>query len=186
MSNKIQLQANNIDLQTIKNNVEELPESNAWTGQTSIVPGTQSITIPAYTDKELTVQGDADLIAVNIAAGIQIFGVNGSANVAPMKVTTGSFVPTESGFLKTVTVQHGIGATPRFFMAYSLETGDGYDCLFFKAFVDPKNLIYSIDTDYHGGSPGYERTDRGLDSTTAELTARKMFIGATYHWIAVA
>lgn len=114
MSNKTQLQENNVKLQTIKNNVEELPESNAWTGQTSIVPGTQSITIPAYTDKELTIQGDANLIAANIAKGKTIFGVTGTANtsLSDFGVDFGEVVITD-GNAEVIKINHSLGAVPR-------------------------------------------------------------------------
>lgn len=114
MNNKAQLQENNVKLQTIKNNVEELPESNAWTGQTSIVPGTQSITIPAYTDKELTIQGDVNLIAANIAKGKTIFGVRGTANtsLADFGVDFGEVVMT-AGNTEVIQINHSLGAVPR-------------------------------------------------------------------------
>lgn len=114
MSNKTDLQENNVKLQTIKNNIEELPESNAWTGQTSIVPGTQAITIPAYTDKELTIQGDVNLIAANIAKGKTIFGVKGKANtsLADFGVDFGEVVMT-AGNTEVIKINHSLGAVPR-------------------------------------------------------------------------
>lgn len=114
MSNKTELQENNVKLQTIKNNIEELPESNAWTGQTSIVPGTQAITIPAYTDTALTVQGDANLIAANIAKGKTVFGVTGTANtsLADFGVDFGEVVMT-AGNKEVIRINHSLGAVPR-------------------------------------------------------------------------
>lgn len=78
MSNKTDLQSHNVDLQTIKQFIADLPTSVPWGGSNIIVPGTQSIAIPAYTDTELTVQGDANLIAGNILSGKSIFGVAGN------------------------------------------------------------------------------------------------------------
>lgn len=114
MSNKTQLQENNVKLNSIKSTIEELPESNAWTGQTSIVPGTQSITIPAYTDEELTIQGDANLIAANIAKGKTIFGVRGTANtsLADFGVDFGEVVMT-AGNTEVIQINHSLGAVPR-------------------------------------------------------------------------
>ena len=114
MSNKTQLQENNTKLNGIKSTIEELPESNAWTGQTSIVPGTQSITIPAYTDKELTIQGDANLIAANIAKGKTIFGVTGTANtsLADFGVDFGEVVITDRN-TEVIQINHSLGAVPR-------------------------------------------------------------------------
>ena len=121
MSNKTDLQENNVKLQTIKNNIEELPESNAWTGQTSIVPGTQSITIPAYTDTALTVQGDVNLIAENIASGVSIFGVTGKAptSLAAFGINFGQFTVSNQHH---VTVTHGLGVKPKAVMMYPIST----------------------------------------------------------------
>ena len=113
MSNKTDLQENNVKLQTIKNNIEELPESNAWTGQTSIVPGTQSITIPAYTDEELIIQGDVNLIASNIASGVSIFGVAGTAKTfESMGMDYGQI--SLSGVQESITVNHSLGVVPKY------------------------------------------------------------------------
>lgn len=113
MSNKTDLQENNVKLQTIKNNVEELPESNAWTGQTSIVPGTQAITIPAYTDEELTIQGDVNLIAENIKQGITIFGILGtaSADLSSFGIDFGE-ITMNSTQQKRITIPHSLGVAP--------------------------------------------------------------------------
>lgn len=113
MSNKTQLQENNADLQTIKSNVEDLPTSNNWLGETSIVPGTQQITIPAYTDKELTVQGDANLIAENIASGVSIFGVAGTAKTfESMGMDYGQI--SLSRVQGSITVNHSLGVVPKY------------------------------------------------------------------------
>lgn len=55
MSNKTDLQANNADLQQILQAVQALPTAVPWGGSTIIEPGSEAVTIPAYTDTELTV-----------------------------------------------------------------------------------------------------------------------------------
>ena len=62
MSNKTDLQANNIDLQQILQAVQDLPQASHWSGGGTIIPGTDDVDILAYTDTALTVQGDVNLI----------------------------------------------------------------------------------------------------------------------------
>lgn len=60
MGNKQQLQANNAKLSESLEEIESLPQKHIWTGDTVITLGRESITIPAYTDKELTIEAIAD------------------------------------------------------------------------------------------------------------------------------
>ena len=59
MGNKQQLQANNAKLSESLEEINTLPQKHTWTRDTVITPGDESITIPAYTDKELTVEAIA-------------------------------------------------------------------------------------------------------------------------------
>lgn len=56
-------------------------------GGGTIVPGKKNIVIPAFTDTELTVRGEPNLVKDNILDGASIFGVNGSVKQA----NSGSF-----------------------------------------------------------------------------------------------
>ena len=194
MSNKTDLQENNVKLQTIKNNIEELPESNDWTGQTSIVPGTQAITIPAYTDKELTVQGDANLIAANIASGVSIFGVTGTAptSLAAFGINFGQFTVTNRS---SVTVNHSLGVKPKAVMMYPISTiGSTTHLIFhinpyFTPGIQGKNFYGYIirDGDY---SPDSLESGAFAKSTATmiifyEYNSRYPISG-TYGWIAIA
>lgn len=206
MSNKAQLQENNVKLQTIKNNVEELPESNAWTGQTSIVPGTQAITIPAYTDTALIVQGDTNLIASNIAKGVPIFGVTGTAptSLGDFGITQGSF--TVDSDLGTVSINIGM-ANYRIITIYATQyeqptTDYSYPevrSLTVYAHSIPTNTYWNCviaSSEWSRWSGGSDTT-ASLSGTTVTITPGKciqygearrseaVFKG-TYGWIAIA
>lgn len=196
MSNKTDLQENNVKLQTIKNNVEELPESNAWTGQTSIVPGTQAITIPAYTDTELTVQGDANLIPANIASGVSIFGVVGTAptSLAAFGINFGQFTVSNQ---HQVTVNHGIGVKPKMVMMYPISSIGSTTHLIFH--INPYFRPGIQGTpNYYGYiiRPGDFSVDYSENGIYAKSTATTITffdedysgypISGTYGWVAIA
>lgn len=194
MSNKTDLQENNVKLQTIKNNIEELPESNAWTGQTSIVPGTQSITIPAYTDEELTIQGDVNLIAANIAKGKTIFGVTGTAptSLAAFGINFGQFTVSNQHH---VTVNHGLGVKPKAVMMYPISTIGSQTHLIFH--INPYFRPGIQGMNYYGYiiRPGDFSVDSSKNGTYATSTATTITfyeehssypISGTYGWIAIA
>lgn len=194
MSNKTQLQENNVKLQTIKNNIEELPESNAWTGQTSIVPGTQSITIPAYTDKELTVQGDANLIAANIASGVSIFGVTGTAptSLAAFGINFGQFTVSNQ---HQVAVNHSLGVKPKAVMMYPISVTGSQTHLIFH--INPYFTPGIQGTNYYGYiirdgdySPDFSESGAVATSTATTITFYEdnssYPISGTYGWIAIA
>lgn len=194
MSNKTDLQENNVKLQTIKNNIEELPESNAWTGQTSIVPGTQAITIPAYTDEELTVQGDANLIAENIASGVSIFGVTGTAptSLAAFGINFGQFTVSNQ---PQVTVNHGLGVKPKMVMMYPISATGSQTHLIFH--INPYFRPGSQGKNYYGylirpGDFSVDSSENGryATSTTTTITFNEYNssypISGTYGWIAIA
>ena len=83
-------------------------------GGGTIIPGTADVDIPAYTDTALTVQGDVNLIAENIASGVSIFGVTGTANtsLADFGVDFGEVVITDRN-AEVIKINHSLGAVPR-------------------------------------------------------------------------
>ena len=68
MTQKQQAEQNLIDSEALKQIIAELPQANSW-GGTTIRPAKTSQIIPAYTDTELTVEGDSDLLPQNIRSG---------------------------------------------------------------------------------------------------------------------
>lgn len=91
MSNKLKLQENNINLSQIKTTIENLPARIDWTDSTTITPTTSPQTIPPYVNKEITIEGDEDLLPSNIAKNVSIFGVTGTLE-KPFKFTyTGQY-----------------------------------------------------------------------------------------------
>lgn len=93
MSNKTDLQTNNAELTKVLQAIQALPSANAWGGGTTI-EATEPVTIPAYTDKEITVvpkgvQG-IDYGIVTLATPTRTFSVNHRLGVVP-KITT--FIP---------------------------------------------------------------------------------------------
>lgn len=195
MSNKTDLQENNVKLQTIKNNIEELPESNAWTGQTSIVPGTQAITIPAYTDEELTIQGDVNLIPSNIASGVSIFGVTGTAptSLAAFGINFGQFTVSNQS---SVTVNHGLGVKPKMVMMYPINlNGSEVEMIFH---INPYYAPEIEGSNYYGflihpgDYPAADFSESGEFSTSTATTITfyeedsSYPISGTYGWIAIA
>lgn len=76
--NKQNLQQNNTNLSQIKTTIENLPAGVDWTDSTTITPTTSPQTIPPYVNKEITIEGDEDLLPENIAQNVSIFGVTGT------------------------------------------------------------------------------------------------------------
>lgn len=197
MSNKTDLQENNVKLQNIKSTIEELPESNAWTGQTSIVPGTQSITIPAYTDEELTIQGDVNLIAANIAKGKTIFGVRGKANtsLSDFGVDFGEVVMT-AGNTEVIRINHSLGAVPRK-IVFTVTEYDSTDytktVMYDSGQKNNGSYVYEMRADWI--SRGSSKHAITVDAQSFRVYANMSLIydnndypfksGKTYLWIAV-
>ena len=190
MSNKTQLQENNADLQTIKSNVEDLPTRNNWLGETSIVPGTQSITIPAYTDEELTVQGDVNLIASNIAKGKTIFDVTGTYEqpLTSYGIDFGTVTPIGSS---TLTVNHNLGKIPSFY-AVMPKVGYDYDNASITtvfAWIFNARLKFGNGIAQNGANISLDIHDYDVDATKNTITfdcGNYRFSGGVEHiWIAI-
>ena len=71
--------------------------------------------IPAHTDTELTVKGDADLVAENIRKAINIFGVVGTLEEGVTGVDYGEVTIPTGSYLTTITVNHNLGVVPTMF-----------------------------------------------------------------------
>lgn len=138
MSNKTDLQANNTDLQQILQAVQALPTANPWGGSTIIEPGSESITIPAYTDTELTVNpvqteektvtpsGSQQIItpaAGKYLSKVTVGAIPGSyANLSAMgfsRYATGAYTPTSN--VKEITITHNMGVAPKIVSVYALD-----------------------------------------------------------------
>ena len=196
MSNKTQLQENNADLQQILQAVQALPTAVPWGGSTTIVPGTSDVSIPAYTDTALTVQGDANLIAANIASGVSIFGVTGTAptSLAAFGINFGQFTVSNQ---PQVTVNHGLGVKPKMVMMYPISIDGSEAIMIFH--INPYYASRSDGSNYYGFLVhpfGYDadRSESGVFSTSTATTIRfgedydrpVYPISGTYGWLAIA
>lgn len=81
----------------------------AWGGGT-IIPSKEDIVIPAFTNTELTVKGDADLKPENIKNGINVFGVTG--NMPVHKITFGETYLEGTYSEETYKIVHGLNSAP--------------------------------------------------------------------------
>lgn len=127
MGNKQNLQLNNEELQAALNTIKSLPSSQKWNGGGgTIVPGTSDITIPAYTDTELTVHGEPNFLAENIRADISMWGTTGTlieglnlSSLGITRFTTGTFIfninpSTMYGDTElTAHISHNLGIIPK-------------------------------------------------------------------------
>lgn len=179
MSMKQQAEQNLIDSEALKQIISELPRSNSWGGGTTIRPAKTNQVIPAYTDTELTVEGDADLLPKNIRKGINLFGVAGAMEEGVIGVDYGTVV---NEYITDITVSHGLRKVPS--VAFLLS----------KNPADVSSISYSI-----ASFSGYE-----LRATTSvsnlrvaynppELTNKTItfkavtgFDRGTYYWFAIA
>ena len=91
----------------------------------TITPGTSNQTIASgrYLTGTQTIKGDSNLVAANIAEGVNIFGVlgtfAGSGGGMPdgfTELTTGTITFTNAGAAYDPTIEHGAGFTPNFFL----------------------------------------------------------------------
>lgn len=194
MSNKTQLQENNADLQQILQAVQALPTAVPWGGSTTIVPGTSDVSIPAYTDEELTIQGDVNLIAENIASGVSIFGVTGTAptSLTAFGINFGQFTVSNQHH---VTVNHGLGVKPKAVMMYPISTIGSTTHLIFH--INPYFTPGIQGTNYYGyiirdGDYSPDPSESGAVATSTATTITfyedksSHPISGTYGWVAIA
>lgn len=136
MSNKTDLQANNADMQQILQRVQVLPTANSWGKSTIIEPGNEVITIPAYTDKEITVNSiqteektvtpSSSKQIVTPAVGKYLSKVTVGAipssymdlsSIGFTKYATGFYVPSTS--LNEISIAHNMGVAPQVILVNS-------------------------------------------------------------------
>lgn len=138
MSNKNSLILNNSNLLEISNTIQNLPESVYWTGEEYIIPGSEAVTIPAYTDTELTVNpvqteektvtpsGSQQIITPatgKYLSKVTVGAIPGSyANLSAMgfsRYATGVYTPTSS--TDEITIVHNMGIAPKIVTIYALD-----------------------------------------------------------------
>lgn len=130
-----------------------MPENGKGGG--TIIPGTSDITIPAYTDAELTVQGDVNFLAENIRKGVTMWGTAGTliegvnlTSLGITRFTMGTFTFNGDTEL-TAQISHNLGIIPKLIIVrtdfytgqYCLE--GGYLTSLFSANGNIVGAIYS-------------------------------------------
>ena len=194
MSNKTDLQLNNADLQQILQAVQALPAANSWGGATIIEPGSEAITIPAYTDtaltvnpvqtEEKTVTPSSSQQVITPAAGkylskVTVGAIPGSyANLSAMgfsRYATGVYTPTSS--VDEITIVHNMGLAPKIVSVYALDgslsllsslelyTNSGNACGYVQGMRDQVCTGISLNgTSFNIGGIWYEETTDSLES----------------------
>lgn len=109
MSNKQILIENNNNLINIESIVEQLPQENVWSNDTTIIPTTSNIQIPSHIDKNLTVSGSSNLIPDNIKEGINIFNVVGTLKEGSADFICGTI---NTSSTSSLTINHNLGSIP--------------------------------------------------------------------------
>ena len=95
-----------------------IPSQDAVT----ITPGTANKTAIAagtYAKGAVTVKGDSNLKAANIASGVSIFGVNGTFKGDDSGAKKILYTPSER--IQKITITHGLGRTPTYVAAFATE-----------------------------------------------------------------
>ena len=100
----------------------------------TVTPTTSNQTAVAsgiYTTGAVTVKGDANLFAGNIKSGTTIFGVTGTYEGSAgggYNLKTVSFTPSKNQALKSYTINHNCGKSPKFVMVLSNCYNSSYLC----------------------------------------------------------
>lgn len=198
MSNKKQLQENNITLEEISQSIKNLPISNSWGGSQLITPSTKDVEIPAFTDTLLTVKGDENLLAENIKKGIELFDIVGTLdsvtgiNFGTISISTNK---------KSIAIQHGLNSIPKFgvLVPYNVDIetyetvywigGYGYQQAFPSLYNSAWNCTLSgawlVQNAWAGGSQ--ERGSSTANNSTITFTCGKSYSynKGTYYWFVV-
>lgn len=192
MNNKNSLVLNNSNLLEISNTIQNLPESVHWIGEKSIIPGTADVSIPAYTNTALTVQGDSNFTAENIKNGVEIWGITGTMPEGVTGISYGQFTVTNQS---SVTVNHGLGVKPKAVMMYPISVTSSQTHLIFH--INPYFRPGIQGTNYYGyiirsGDYSVDSSENGsyAKSTATTITFHEYSssypISGTYGWIAIA
>ena len=107
MSNKLKLQENNSNLEEVITAIQSLPIENTWEGSEIIIPGTESIIIPAYTNKELTVSAIEPVDTLK-----DFFGYE--------KISTGQIRPNGYNTVR-LGINHNLNVIPEFILFHTKE-----------------------------------------------------------------
>lgn len=120
------LTTNTTDLQAILDKVNALSEPTCQEKTVSPSTSTQTVTPDWGYDglSQVTVVGDENLTAENIAMGVDIFGVTGT--YAGGKVAVGTFQPTDkvAGANKLIASISGLGFTPSYILITARSTAN--------------------------------------------------------------
>lgn len=147
-------------------------------GSTTIRPAKTSQVIPAYTDTELTVEGDTDLLPKNIRKGINLFGVAGAMEEGVKGVDWGMVTVDR---IRTVTVSHNLGKIP----SKAVIVGKSYNSISFSTvyLADETIVLYRSALGLQGDEfTGHDITNKQV---TFNCSISEQYNG-TYYWFALA
>lgn len=204
------LTTNTTDLQAILDKVNALPDAGSnepVLQEKTATPTTSSQTISPDSGydglSEVTIVGDENLVAENIAMGVDIFGVTGT--YAGGKVAVGTFQPTDkiAGANKLIASISGLGFTPSYILitarsTANLTTTNTVTALgvkpYYIAFCEKSGNIIRTQYLYNGYVRG-TFTDETYASLTVNNDGFEFFTGShqycyvptsfIYHYVAI-
>lgn len=158
----------------------------------SVTPGASQKTVTPDAGKllsQVTVSGDADLVAGNIRKGIDIFGVTGTLVEGKSGVDFGEVTVAYASGLREITVAHSLGVTPSFVCIVpktKIEPGSTAE-LFFGI----QEFVYSLKSTY---SRDYFVNDNNSIKSSSTITFKSTldtysggeWHNTTYVWLALA
>lgn len=175
MSNKQILIENNNNLINIESIVEQLPQENVWSNDTTIIPTTSNIQIPSHIDKNLTVSGSSNLIPDNIKKGINIFNVIGTLKEGSTDFTCGTI---NTSSTSSLTINHNLGSIPSKVAIISLDYGGSQGTGICFAQNDESYI------EYQSLRPDFEDS-RKIEKTATSVTFSDSEYMGNYAWIAI-